>query len=64
MLVYDEKVPRHFCRIAMVTGVLSIEIMKQKGAIVRIKMASIILKRRVNKFFPTEYTYRDTKQTD
>ena len=64
MLVYDEKVPRHFCRIAMVTGVLPIEIMKQKGATVRIKMASIILKRRVNKLFPTEYTYRDTKQTD
>ena len=48
----------------MVTWVLPIEIMKQKGVTVRIKMASIILKRRVNKLFPTEYTYRDTKQTD
>ena len=64
MLVYDEKVPKHFWRIAMVTGVLPIEILKQKGAILRIKKTNIILKHCVNKLFPTEYTYHDTNQTD
>ena len=29
-----------------------------------IKKASAILKRPVNKLFPTEYTYHDTNQTD
>ena len=56
MLVYDEKVPRHFWRIAIVTGVL-VEILKQKGVIERIKKANAILKRPVNKLFPTECTY-------
>ena len=39
------------------------EILKQKGAIVRIKEANAILKRLVNKF-STEYSYHNTKQTD
>ena len=30
----------------------------------RIKKANAILKRPVNKLFPTEYTYHDTNQTD
>ena len=30
----------------------------------RIKEADAILKRPVNKFFPIEYTYHDTNQTD
>ena len=30
----------------------------------RIKKANAILKRSVNKLFPTEYTYHDTNQTD
>ena len=38
--------------------------MKQKGAIVRIKKANAILKRPVNKLYPTEYTYHDINQTD
>ena len=38
--------------------------MKEKGAIVRIKNTNAILKRPVNKLFPTEYTYHDTNQTD
>ena len=41
-----------------------VEILKQKGAIVRIKKANAILKRLVNKLFPTEYTYHDSNQTD
>ena len=64
VLVYDEKVPRRFWRIAIVTGYYQIQILKQKGAIVRIKKANAILKRSVNKLFPTEYTYHDTNQTD
>ena len=63
MLVYDEKVPRHFWRIAIVAGVL-VEILKQKGVIEKIKKANAILKRPVNKLFPTECTYHDTKQID
>ena len=35
-----------------------------KEAIVRIKKTNAILKRPVNKLFPTEYTYHDTKETD
>ena len=57
VLVYDEKVPRHFWRTAT-------EILKQKGTIVRIKEASAVLKRPVNKLFLVEYTYHDTNQTD
>ena len=40
------------------------EILKQKGAIVRIEEANAILKRLVNKLFSTEYSYHNTKQTD
>ena len=32
--------------------------------IVRIEKANAILKDPVNKFFPIEYTYQDTNQTD
>ena len=64
VLVYNEKEPRHFWRIAIVTWVLPSEIMKQKGAIVRIKKANAIIKCPVNKLFPTEYTYHDSNQTD
>ena len=35
-----------------------------KGAIVKIKETNAILKRPVNKLFPTEYTSHDTNQTD
>ena len=41
-----------------------LEILKQKGAIIWSKKANAILKRPVNKLFPTEYTYHDTNQTD
>ena len=41
-----------------------VEILKEKGAIGRIKKANAILKRPVNKLFLTEYTYHDTNQTD
>ena len=48
VLVYDKKVPRHFWRIAIVTGVLPSRDSETKGAIVRIKKANSNLKRPVN----------------
>ena len=39
-------------------------ILKQKGAIVRIKKTNAILKRPVNELFPIEHTFHDTNQTD
>ena len=41
-----------------------VDILKQEGAIVRIKKANAILKRTVNKLFPIEYTNHDTNQAD
>ena len=63
-LVYDEKMPRHLWRITIVQGYYLAEILKQKGAIVRIKKTNAMLKRLVNKFFPTEYTCHDTNKRD
>ena len=45
-------------------GYYLLEIPKQKEAIVRIKKANAILKRPVNKLFPTKYTYYDANKTD
>ena len=64
LLVYDEKVPRHFWKIVIVTGVYPGRDSEIKGAIVRIENTNAILKRPVNKLFPIEYTYHDTNQTD
>ena len=64
MLVYNEKVPKHFWRIAIVTGVLSTKDSETKRSNSRIEKANATLKRRVNKFFPTENTNHDSKQTD
>ena len=62
-LVYDKKTPRHFLRIAIVTGVLSSRDSKIRGAIVRIAKTNTILKRPENKLFPIKSTYQDTNQT-
>ena len=64
MLVYDEKVPRCFCKISIVTEVLPSRDSEIKGAIVRIEKTNAILKRPVNKLFPIKYTYHDTNQID
>ena len=40
------------------------EVLTQKGAIVRIKKANTILKCLVNILFGIKYTYHDTNQTD
>ena len=44
VLVNDEKVPQHFWRISIVTGILPNRASERKGAIVRIKKANVILK--------------------
>ena len=64
MLVYDEKVPRHFWRIAIAKGVLPSRDSEKVGPIVRIVNANATLKHPVNKLFSFENTYHDTNQTD
>ena len=64
VLVFYEKVPRHFWRIAIVTRVLPSRDSEIRGAIVRIAKTNTILKRPVNKLFAVENTYHDTNQTD
>ena len=59
-----EKVPRRFCKIAIVTGVLPSRDSEIKGAIVRTEKTNAILKRPVNKLSPIKYTYHDNNQTD
>ena len=56
--------PRHFWRIAIVTGVLPSRDSEIKEAIVRIVKTNKILKRPVNKLFTVENTYYDTNQTN
>ena len=62
VLVYDEKVPRHFSRIAIVTGVLPSRDSEIRGAIVKIAKIKTILKRPINKFFRVKNTHHDTNQ--
>ena len=64
VLVFYEKVPRHFWRIAIVTRVLPSRDSEIRGPIVRIEKTNTILKRPVNKLFAVENTYHDTNQTD
>ena len=64
MLDYDQKVLRHFWKIAIVTGVLPSRDSDIKGAIMRIEKTNAVLKRPLNKLFLIEYTYHETNQTD
>ena len=64
MLVFHEKVPRHFWKISVVTRVLLSRDSEIRGVIVRIVKTNRILKRPVNKLFAVENTYHDTNQTD
>ena len=63
-MMKNEKMPRHFLKIAIPVGVLHSRDSEIKGAIVGIKKTNAILKRLVNKLFLIEYTYHDTNQTD
>ena len=64
MLVFYEKVPRQFWRIAIVTRVLPSRDYEIRGAIVRIVKTNTILKCPANKLFAVENTYHDTKKAD
>ena len=64
VLVYDEKVPSYFWRIAIVTGVLPSRDSEIRRAIVRMTKTNTILKRPVNKLFTVKNTQHDTNQTD
>ena len=63
VLVYDEMVPRHFWRIAIVTGVLPSRDSEIRGAIVIMAKTNTIFNRPVNKLFTVKNTYHDTNQT-
>ena len=64
VLVFYEKVPRHFWRIATVTWVSTSRNYKIRRAIVRIINTNTILKCPANKLFTVENTYHDTNKTD
>ena len=64
VLVFYEKVPKHFWRIVIVTRVLPSRDSEIRGEIVRIAKTNTILKRPVNKLFAVENTCHITKQTD
>ena len=64
MIVFDEKVPRHFWRIAIVTQVLPSRDSEIRGATMRIAQTNTILKRPLKKLFAVKNTYHDTNQAD
>ena len=64
VLVFFEKVPRHFWRVAIVMRALPTRNTEIRGAIVRMAKTNTIRKRPVNKLVPAENTYHDTNQTD
>ena len=59
-----KRCPDAFGELLQEQGYHLVEILKEKGVIVRIKKANTILKRPINKLSPTKYTYHDTNQTD
>ena len=62
MLVFYEKVPRHFWRIDIVTRVLPSRDYEIRGAIMRIVKTNTILRCPANKFFAVENTYHEIKK--
>ena len=64
VLVFYEKVPRHFWKNAIVMQVLPSKDSEIRGAVVRIAKTNAILKCPVKKLFAVENTYHDTNQTD
>ena len=64
MLVFYEKVPRYFWRIAIVTRVLPNRDSEIRRTTVRIAKTNAILKRPAKKLFAVKNTYHDTNQTD
>ena len=64
VLVFFEKVSRHFWKISIVTRVLPSRDSEIRGVIVRIAKTNRILKHPINKLFTVENTYHNTNQTD
>ena len=64
MLVFYEKVPRHFWKMSIVTRVLPGKDSEIRGVIVGIGKTNTIPKRPISKLFAVENTYHDTNQTD
>ena len=64
VLVFHEKVPRYFWRIAIITRVLPSRDSEIRGAIARIARTNTILKCPVNKLFSVENTHHATNQPD
>ena len=59
-----KRCPETFGELPQEQGYYLVEILIQKGAIVRVKKDNVILKRPVNKLLQIEHTYHDTNQTD
>ena len=57
MLVFYEKVPKHFWRIAIIMRILPSRDSEIRGVIMRITKTNTILKRPLNKLFTVENTY-------
>ena len=64
VLVFYEKMPRHFWKISIVTRVLPSRDSEIGEVIVRIAKTNTIHKRPVNKLFAVGNAYHNTKQTD
>ena len=64
VLAYNEKVPKHFWRIAIITEILPSGDSEIRGAIVRIAKTNIIQKHPLSKLFTVENIYYDTNQAD
>ena len=64
VLVYDKKVPIHFWRIAVVTGILPSRDFEIRWAVVRIAKTNTTIKRLVNKLFIVGNIYRDSDKTE
>ena len=64
VLVFYEKVPKHFWKIFIVTWVLTSRDSEIREVIVRIAKTNTVHKNPVNKLFTVENTYHDTNQTD
>ena len=59
-----KRYPDIFGELPQEQGYYVVEILTQKGVIVRIKKANAILKHPVKNLFRVEHTYHDTNQTD
>ena len=64
VLVFYEKVPRHFWKISIVTRVLPSRDSEIRGAIVRIAKTNTILKCPVSNLFAVEDIYHKTPKRD